>query len=545
MSAHQERGGLTLVIVNRVTRAQDLAREIRSRHSGNQALIHSRFRPGDRDLQASVLQAEGDRIVLATQAVEAGVDVSARTLFTELAPWSSLVQRMGRCNRHGEDPGARVFWIDIHSIKRDGLDLPYEVSDLDRSREILKGLEDAAPRSLSRIKFHPPDVIRPILRERDLLDLFDTSPELLGDELDVSRYLREGEDTDIQVCWVPFDEEVPSEDLGHPQRPDFCPVSIGAFREFMDSLAKRRKTLKDTLLKGRLTAWTWDSTSTQWTRLERPRPGLVVLLHPEAGGYDTESGWLGKASKGRVPQGASHGTGYPQQAMDRDPRSSIGKWVPLKAHLAHVEGAAMEIVKDLHLEERFADAVRIAAAWHDVGKAHQQFQERLLQGVRDQPGAPDSAETWAKSDKIRLARGVRPHFRHELASALAWLTADRAPESPDKDLIAYLIAAHHGKVRLSIRSMPREEVPPDRETKFARGVWDGDVLPSVELPDGRTLPEIRMDLSFMEMGEGSWMERMLGLRDDSRIGPFRLAYLEALVRIADWRASRQEAREDA
>jgi CRISPR-associated endonuclease/helicase Cas3 len=36
-------------------------------------------------------------------------------------------------------------------------------------------------------------------------------------------------------------------------------------------------------------------------------------------------------------------------------------------------------------------------------------------------------------------------------------------------------------------------------------------------------------------GERSWTRTALGLRD--RYGPFLLAYLETLVRIADWRAS--------
>ena len=67
------------------------------------ALVHSRFRPDDRQRQEEILFArDTDRIVVATQAVEAGVDVSARVLVTELAPWPSLVQRFGRCNRYGE-----------------------------------------------------------------------------------------------------------------------------------------------------------------------------------------------------------------------------------------------------------------------------------------------------------------------------------------------------------------------------------------------------------------------------------------------------------
>ena len=46
--------------------------------------------PRQRSVQAGV-----DRIIVATQVVEAGVDISATTLVTELSPWSSLVQRFG------------------------------------------------------------------------------------------------------------------------------------------------------------------------------------------------------------------------------------------------------------------------------------------------------------------------------------------------------------------------------------------------------------------------------------------------------------------
>jgi CRISPR-associated endonuclease/helicase Cas3 len=37
------------------------------------------------------------------------------------------------------------------------------------------------------------------LRRKDLLDLFDTTPDLCGNDLDISRYIRDGDDTDVQV----------------------------------------------------------------------------------------------------------------------------------------------------------------------------------------------------------------------------------------------------------------------------------------------------------------------------------------------------------
>lgn len=56
------------------------------------------------------------------------------------------------------------------------------------------------------------------------------------------------------------------------------------------------------------------------------------------------------------------------------------------------------------------------------------------------------------------------------------------------------------------------------------------------------MPKITLDLSLMRLGAGSWLERMLTLRDDTdTLGPFRLAFLEALLRAADIRASAEVA----
>jgi CRISPR-associated endonuclease/helicase Cas3 len=76
---------------------------------------------------------------------------------------------------------------------------------------------------------------------------------------------------------------------------------------------------------------------------------------------------------------------------------------------------------------------------------------------------------------------------------------------------------------------------------FARGVWDGDALPDTDL--GAVIaPATTLDLDIMQLGEGprgpSWSARTQRLLND--LGPFRLAWLEALVRIADWRASAAE-----
>jgi len=102
-------GTLTLVVVNTVKRAQAIYKLLdkmkTAKKDGAMAdlvLLHSRFRQPDRDAQLSRLLAtpgEHGTIAVCTQVIEAGIDISARTLITDLAPWSSLVQRFGRCNR--------------------------------------------------------------------------------------------------------------------------------------------------------------------------------------------------------------------------------------------------------------------------------------------------------------------------------------------------------------------------------------------------------------------------------------------------------------
>ncbi|MBA2671290.1 MAG: CRISPR-associated helicase Cas3', partial [Gemmatimonadetes bacterium] len=176
VTAQHQAGSLTLVIVNTVGRCRALFEAIRMIYSpkargrarsGAQSvsaaapdlkLIHSRFRPREREewrswLTAKELPPQG-RIVVSTQVVEAGVDLSARTLITELAPWPSLVQRFGRCNRRGEFPGndgsdpAHVFWIDVPTSD-ENKSAPYRKDELDEARTRIASVPDVGVKALT------------------------------------------------------------------------------------------------------------------------------------------------------------------------------------------------------------------------------------------------------------------------------------------------------------------------------------------------------------------------------------------------------------
>ncbi|MHB8329306.1 MAG: CRISPR-associated endonuclease Cas3'', partial [Acidimicrobiales bacterium] len=217
------------------------------------------------------------------------------------------------------------------------------------------------------------------------------------------------------------------------------------------------------------------------------------------------------------------------------------EWVSLVRHLQDVEDAVRALLKLLDppgLSGPQREALAIAGRYHDVGKAHQVFQATLLGSADDADrGRVSAGQPWAKAAGTPRARHSRRSFRHELASALALLGNGAAAlyNVAEPNLVVYLVAAHHGRVRLGVRSTPSED------DGFVLGIADGDRLPAVEVPGG-TVPAGRLSLDVVRLGQAedgspSWTERALALRDRPDVGPFRLAFSEAIVRLADWRAS--------
>jgi len=566
----------------------------------NLVLLHSRFRPADRkkrvDEALSDSQPPGGTIIVSTQVIEAGVDVSAMTLFTELAPWASLVQRFGRCNRRGEqNEHASVRWIDlpVKDAEAEELRFPYELADLRAAAEELKKLNDvglgslAAHRETLSEKAQAtlfPYAHTHIIRRKDLIDLFDTTPDLAGNDIDIDRYVRDIEDTDVRVFWRAWDRpkgyEPPPDDKRWRRvgRDELCPAPVGELKTFAE--------------KHKGSIWRWDQQEGKWVRPDNIYPGQVYLMHAEAGGYDESQGWGQQHRRKINPLGPPTAKQRDDDEYDDDGLSMTGAFEDIAMHTQKVcnEMTSITDVKHgLHLSTSDKHTLDMTARWHDWGKAHEKFQIKIDDGQaladKDADGNPQfrrkrdgqweqwsgcrviakaPGKRWNQAGELvdegfwprggKTKDGFRRHFRHELASALAVLQRPhdqfKSLSDDDLNLVAYLIAAHHGKVRLSIRSMPNEHRPRDNEGKllsgcrFARGVWDGDPLPEINLGGGVTAPAVTLSLEPMELGlceqepfagQPSWIDRMIRLRDT--MGPFRLAYLEALLCAADWRAS--------
>lgn len=105
--------GRSIVICNQVERTQQLYRRLNALKSDHTRLIllHSQFLTEDRRTIETLLQetfakdGDADVLVVATQAIEVGVDISSTVMHTELAPANSIVQRAGRCARYKGDKG--------------------------------------------------------------------------------------------------------------------------------------------------------------------------------------------------------------------------------------------------------------------------------------------------------------------------------------------------------------------------------------------------------------------------------------------------------
>ena len=148
LRCHQRR---SIVLLNTVARSQQMFTALQQLLEGRNPsievmLLHSRFFKEDRRRKEERLRSlfgrkiSGQAILVATQVVEAGLDISCEHLHTELCPMNALVQRSGRCARfEGEIGTVHVYPLPTEERAW----LPYgdargEDVTLTRTRELLE-----------------------------------------------------------------------------------------------------------------------------------------------------------------------------------------------------------------------------------------------------------------------------------------------------------------------------------------------------------------------------------------------------------------------
>ncbi len=130
LATHERR---SIAVCNTVDRAQALFEEVerqiseepyRSKFAGHEVrLLHSRFLPQDRKAIEDEIRVwfgkdpnlRHEAILIATQAIEVGLDLTCEHLHTEIAPAAAIVQRAGRCARFpGEAGTVHIYDVPVN-----------------------------------------------------------------------------------------------------------------------------------------------------------------------------------------------------------------------------------------------------------------------------------------------------------------------------------------------------------------------------------------------------------------------------------------------
>lgn len=121
-------GSRTIVLCNSVSKAQDMFLELERHYEKHEErpqlfLLHARFYPEDRKRVEDQLGAyfgpeatSTNVILVTTQVIEAGMDISADQLHSELAPMNALVQRAGRTARYEDRAVGRVTVYEVAGL---------------------------------------------------------------------------------------------------------------------------------------------------------------------------------------------------------------------------------------------------------------------------------------------------------------------------------------------------------------------------------------------------------------------------------------------
>ncbi|MCA9218216.1 MAG: CRISPR-associated helicase Cas3' [Planctomycetales bacterium] len=150
------REGKVLWVCNTVDRVMRAAKLVEETLDIQPIIYHSRFRYEDRVAQHSEVisrfKSDGATLAITSQVCEMSLDLSATMLVTDLAPISTLIQRLGRLNRRaqtsdsGDDPPTMPFFVIQPSKDGKLYSLPYKVDELDAAR----GWIAALPKSISQ-----------------------------------------------------------------------------------------------------------------------------------------------------------------------------------------------------------------------------------------------------------------------------------------------------------------------------------------------------------------------------------------------------------
>ena len=542
----REGAGVVAVVCNRVDRARAVFEHLRSH--GEAVLLTGRIRPCDKAalteeyLPRIAVGSRGHRAVLfvvATQTIEVGADLDMDGLVTECAPLAALRQRFGRLNRLGELESAPAVIVYQTPEKKSD---PIYGEDIERTWKWMNAVATGKPKTvdfgigaIERLMTEQPP---PKEGEQEAPTLLPAHLDMLSQTsvhhgINIAPWLHgwKSGSADVYLCWR-ADCGKASIEAAPPAQHELLAVPLFALRRWSAEIAdveggepvgrdnsRERKSIR------------WDGEEAEVVRSGEIQAGDTLVLPAEAGGCD-RYGWAPRSTATVTDTGDTtrrirlHPSVHPEWAgeirallddeevgdaawqdlarqtgmLDGEPgrilaypggcvvlrasewtsQSALRK-VALREHQQAVGARAAALAQGSGLADELVDALRRAGAGHDTGK-----QDRRWQAMVGGDGSlllakgPGGDSRW-----LSLPRG----WRHEMASAVH-----------QKDpLVRHLVGSHHGH--------------------------------------GRPLLPAAPDIYLWRQLDG-WAESSNSLQ--RAYGPWGLAYLEALIRLADWTVSTEE-----
>ncbi len=262
-----------------------------------------------------------------------------------------------------------------------------------------------------------------------------------------------------------------------------------------------------------------DEVKNQIKLLTRGKHGrLPVELHFDLYGTNTDDeprGLVFVAPHGLV-NGASAEEGRPNATEDDASGSLYGFAQSLAEHSGEVETKAETFARAAGLpDDRVAD-LKLSGFLHDEGKRDSRFQRWLHHGDPLGADPDDEITVLAKSGRplppnARDKAGLPPRWRHEALSVRLARAHARLMDARDSDLVLWLVGTHHGYGRPLFPHGDPTESAPDVGPQSLAFDWNG------------------MD----------WPTLFQTLK--ARYGTWELARMEAILRLADHRASEDAA----
>ncbi|MGE5569562.1 MAG: type I-U CRISPR-associated helicase/endonuclease Cas3 [Rhodospirillales bacterium] len=214
-----------------------------------------------------------------------------------------------------------------------------------------------------------------------------------------------------------------------------------------------------------------------------------------------------------------------EPSTESDHQGSFGRSeVSLSDHTEHVVAKVELFARGAGLSEPVRQALRFAAQFHDSGKGDRRFQ-RVLHNGRD------GSTVLAKSALRTRPRGLPENWRHEALSVRIAMQDPQFADSAgsmDRDLALWLIGTHHGCGR---PFFPHDDELDDHPRQISGAAGEALHLDAAPGPQ-------RLDFTWDGVDWAGLFDRL-----QRRYGFWELARFEAILRLADHRASEEE--EDA